>query len=204
MWAARRPALKWNDNNAAVTVDSGTMGSMMQTLNTTLPSYVSQLDTLAGTLATTVNTQHATGFDSTGASGVDFFTSTDGQPVNAGNLAVAISDPKQIATSSVSGALDGKNADALGDLGDLGGSAEATYRALVVKLGNDTQAAQRRADVQSPVTDNADSAVQASSGINLDEEMTNLMAYQRGYQAASRVINTIDSCLDTLINHTGS
>ena len=27
---------------------------------------------------------------------------------------------------------------------------------------------------------------------------------QRGYQAASRVINTIDSCLDTLINHTGS
>ncbi len=40
--------------------------------------------------------------------------------------------------------------------------------------------------------------------MNLDEEMTNLITYQRGYQAAARVMTTIDSALDTLINHTGS
>jgi flagellar hook-associated protein 1 FlgK len=39
--------------------------------------------------------------------------------------------------------------------------------------------------------------------VNLDEEMTNMMLYQRGYQAAARVMTTIDSVLDTLINHTG-
>ena len=41
------------------------------------------------------------------------------------------------------------------------------------------------------------------SGVNLDEEMTNLLTYQRGYEAASRVLTTIDSMLDQLINRTG-
>ena len=38
----------------------------------------------------------------------------------------------------------------------------------------------------------------------MDEEMTNLITYQRAYQAAARVMTTIDNALDTLINHTGS
>jgi flagellar hook-associated protein 1 len=39
--------------------------------------------------------------------------------------------------------------------------------------------------------------------VDLDEETTNLVTYQHAYQAAARVITTIDSMLDTLINHTG-
>jgi flagellar hook-associated protein 1 FlgK len=34
--------------------------------------------------------------------------------------------------------------------------------------------------------------------------MTNLVTFQRGYQASARMMTTIDSMLDTLINHTGT
>ena len=45
---------------------------------------------------------------------------------------------------------------------------------------------------------------QSVSGVSLDEEMTNLISYQRAYQASARMMTTIDSTLDTLINHTGT
>jgi flagellar hook-associated protein 1 FlgK len=41
------------------------------------------------------------------------------------------------------------------------------------------------------------------AGVNLDEEMTNMLAYQRAYEGAARVMSTIDSMLDTLINRMG-
>jgi flagellar hook-associated protein 1 FlgK len=41
------------------------------------------------------------------------------------------------------------------------------------------------------------------SGVSLDEEMTNMLAYQRAYQAATKVVSTIDEMLDTLINRMG-
>jgi len=45
--------------------------------------------------------------------------------------------------------------------------------------------------------------VQSSSGVSIDEETTNLLTYQRAYQASSRVLTTVDETLDVLINHTG-
>jgi flagellar hook-associated protein 1 len=48
-----------------------------------------------------------------------------------------------------------------------------------------------------------DSAVEADAGVNLDEEMTNMLLYQRAYQASARVITTMDEMLDTLVNRTG-
>jgi flagellar hook-associated protein 1 FlgK len=43
----------------------------------------------------------------------------------------------------------------------------------------------------------------AVSGVSMDEEMADLLKYQRSYQASSRVITVIDDLLDTLINRTG-
>ena len=42
------------------------------------------------------------------------------------------------------------------------------------------------------------------SGVSLDEEMTHLLAFQRGYQACARVMSAMDSMIDTLVNHTGT
>lgn len=51
--------------------------------------------------------------------------------------------------------------------------------------------------------DAVDDRRQAASGVSLDEEMTNLIRFQRGYQASARTMSTLDEMLDTLINRTG-
>ena len=53
------------------------------------------------------------------------------------------------------------------------------------------------------LTAQVDASRESLSGINIDEEMVNLLAAQRGYEGASRVLTTMDSMLDTLINRTG-
>ena len=47
-------------------------------------------------------------------------------------------------------------------------------------------------------------AARASSGVSLDEEMANLVRFQRAYQASSRAMSTMDEMLDVLINRTGT
>jgi flagellar hook-associated protein 1 FlgK len=44
---------------------------------------------------------------------------------------------------------------------------------------------------------------QSVAGVSLDEEMTNLMRFQRGYQASARTMTTMDEMIDTLVNRTG-
>ena len=41
------------------------------------------------------------------------------------------------------------------------------------------------------------------SGISLDEEAANMMTYMAAYNAASRLMTTMDEALNTLINNTG-
>jgi flagellar hook-associated protein 1 FlgK len=45
---------------------------------------------------------------------------------------------------------------------------------------------------------------QSVSGVSLDEEMTNLITFQRGYQSSARTLTAMDEMLNTLINHTGA
>ena len=53
------------------------------------------------------------------------------------------------------------------------------------------------------MTTEADLSRKSVSGVNLDEEMTNLVAAQRAYQASARLMTAVDEMLDTLISHTG-
>ena len=57
--------------------------------------------------------------------------------------------------------------------------------------------------MQTAVVQRLDQDRKNVSGVNLDEEMVNLVAEQHAYSAAARVITTIDEMLDTLINRTG-
>ena len=41
------------------------------------------------------------------------------------------------------------------------------------------------------------------SGVSLDEEMTNLTRYQRGFQASARALSAMDEMIDQLVNRTG-
>jgi flagellar hook-associated protein 1 len=198
--AADPAGLRWVDSDTTVATPNGQIASVIGTLGATIPKYANALDQVATTLAAAVNTQHAAGFDLTGAAGGRFFTGN-----TAATLAVAITDPRAVAASSTGSAganLDGANADALAALANAPGGADVRYKQLIAELGTNAHAASQRATIQNSLTDAADAAVDAQSGVSLDEEMTNMLTYQRAYEAAARVMSTVDSTLDTLINHT--
>jgi len=48
-----------------------------------------------------------------------------------------------------------------------------------------------------------DNRRQAVSGVSIDEEMTNLIKYQHGFQASARMINAFDEMLDVIVNRLG-
>ena len=199
-------ALQWTDTGGTAAA-GGTMGAMLDTMNTLIPDIVGKLDGVAAKLASTVNTAHKAGYSADGTTGLDFFTGTTAQTIR-----VAVTDPAQVAFSSgnpvstnpaVAGTMNHDVADTLTDIGASGAGPDQAYQAMIGQLGVAAQASGRRSDIQNSVTDQADTARSAESGVNLDEEMTHLLTYQRGYEAASRVLTTVDSMLDQLINRTG-
>jgi flagellar hook-associated protein 1 FlgK len=199
---AGNPAgLHWTDTDTAVAVPNGQIASVIGTLGATIPKYAAALDNVAATLAGMVNTQHAAGYDLNGNAGGPFFSGT-----TAAAITVAITDPKAVAAASTpstsGGNLDGANADKIATMSDLPTSADNVYKQMIADLGTNAHAANQRATIQANLTQAADAAVANVSGVSLDEEMTNMLTYQRGFEAAARVMSTVDSTLDTLINHT--
>jgi flagellar hook-associated protein 1 FlgK len=200
--------LSWNGATYPASV-TGTLGAAVETTNTTVPGYLAKIDAVAAQVASAVNTTHAAGYDASGAPGGAFFTGS-----TAATIQVAITDPSKIAASGVAPTvdpvtglpvpnLDGSVADAMAQHASDATGPDALYRSLVTSLGADSAAATQRASIAGTTSSSTDAARSSESGVNLDEEMVNLMTYQHAYEGASRVLTSIDSMLDTLINRTG-
>jgi flagellar hook-associated protein 1 FlgK len=140
---------------------------------------------------------HTAAYDRSGTAGQAFFTfGPTGITVNAALLA----DPTKVAASSLpGGSLDGSAAQSIAGLK----GATAAYQDVVVRIGVEAQAATRRSQVQDGVVKQVDASRESGSGVNVDEEMTNMLAAQRAYQAAARYVNAVDETLDTLVNRLG-
>lgn len=80
------------------------------------------------------------------------------------------------------------------------GTVSGYLRAMVGQLGAQGQAAERQVANQDALLEQIDSRRQSISGVSLDEEMSNMIRFQQSYAAAARVINTLDTLLDTVIN----
>lgn len=55
-------------------------------------------------------------------------------------------------------------------------------------------------EFQEVVLKDMQSRFSSTSGVNLDEELANLLIYQRSYQASARIVSVVDELLQTLIN----
>ncbi len=188
--------------NPPVVVPAGTkgeLGALVDAVNVTLPGYLDQLNGFARTLADGVNAQHALGFDAAGAAGTAVFGYSAGN--EAASLTLVLTDPEGLAASGISGGpnLDGGNADLLAGLT----TADDSYQSLVNSFGTQVASLNRLATNQQVLTDQVDGSADQLAGVNLDEEMANMLTAQRAYEAASKVITVLDSVLDTLINRTG-
>ncbi len=196
----------WEADGSAVTLYGGEIKALVDSRDVTIQKYRSDLDTLASTLITEVNNLHAAGVGLDGTTGWNFFTGTGAADIT---LSADIDDPKHLAAATDAAAIPGDNTNALaiGKLKDalltINGNDVTMndfYRSTVTDLGIESQEAGRMITNSKLYSDLIENHRQSVSGVSLDEEATNMIKYQRAYEAAARVITMLDDMLDTLIN----
>jgi len=80
---------------------------------------------------------------------------------------------------------------------------EEFYNDLIAKLGVESRAAKDKVESGDIIMKNLENMRQSIMGVNMDEEMSNMVQFQHGYNASARVIQTINEMLDLLINRLG-
>lgn len=205
-------AIVWARNDNPVGLEGGRVAGLLTTLappdgGGILAGTGVSLNALATNIHDQVNAVHADGFTvagyATGTPAGDFFSLTAGQPAALG-LTVAITDPDDVAVAAAGkGALDGSIGTAMANLANAAGSPDAQWSAFVVDLGVKSASASSRATVAEAARSTAAAAQLAQTSVDTDEESVNMLAYQRAYEGAARVLTAIDEMLDTLINRTG-
>ena len=183
------------------TIAGGELQGLISARDGGIPSAQSSLDNLAADLISAVNQQQNDGYDLNGAQGVDFFTpftpSASGSNAGAAaTMTVALTDPDQVAASSDGTQGDNGNATAMANLQNAsivsGQTAGDYYSNLIDQVGNDVSNATSEQEAVGLVLQQLTNQQQSISGVSLDEEATNLVMYQRAYEAAARLISVVD------------
>jgi flagellar hook-associated protein 1 FlgK len=201
---------------ASVSATNGKLGALINLSGTTIPGYQSTLNTIASTLITQTNAiqaggndvngvAHAGGYGLDGSTGVDFFSGSD-----ASDIAVNVTAAQVAAASTASAPGDNTNALAMANiqtdttLAPLNGATiDGAYDQLVTTIGSDSQSAQRSTSNANVIVQSIQNQRDSVSSVSMDEEMTNLVKYQQGYQASARALTTMDDVLELLITRTG-
>jgi flagellar hook-associated protein 1 FlgK len=192
--------------NAGTTlsITGGSIGGNIETRDGALLTLQNNLDTLAGQMVTQFNSIYSAGIDLNGNSGQNLFTGTDAATI--GVNANVVNDPSQFQAAQLgAGPGDGKVALQLAQLGNQAVTAlngmtySANYAQTVSGLGASLASVNdgltNSATVSQMLTTQRDSV----SGVSTDDELTNLVQFQKAYQASAEVITTINQMLETLI-----
>lgn len=78
-------------------------------------------------------------------------------------------------------------------------SLDGYYSSVIGTLGTQSQNAQNMSTNQQSMVTQISNQRQSISGVNMDEEMTNMIMYNKGYSAAAQVLTTINAMLTTLM-----
>lgn len=98
--------------------------------------------------------------------------------------------------------LLGEDASIKFDNGFTGGF-NAFVKDYTTTLGEDKSFHDSRLDASGIIAESVLDSISQVSGVSMDEEGADMMAYQKAYAAMSRIMTTLDEALDTLINRTG-
>ncbi|MBE0618647.1 MAG: hypothetical protein IH608_12100, partial [Proteobacteria bacterium] len=86
---------------------------------------------------------------------------------------------------------------------DVDETAAGLLGRVVQSLGAKGRDARVYEEASTSVLLQLDAQRESVSGVNVDEEMVQLLQYQRGFEAAARFLTTVDSLIETLINRVG-
>lgn len=185
---------------------SGSIEGALTARTGTVQTLRTSLDSLSEQLVTSVNSA----YNPTGTTG-NFF---DPAGLTTGTIALASGLTAANLKASDGGAT-GDNTIALAvaslsqrkfstSAGDaIDGTFSEHYTRCVTELGQSLASANARVSDQTNIEQLVRSQRDTVSGVSLDEEMADLVRFQRAYQASSRVFSIVDDLLDNVVNQLG-
>ena len=189
--------LDQNGSNITASLTTGDLGGTVQMRDQTIPGLLNQLDTLANQFGSAINAAQAQGFNQDGTAGQNFFSVPSTVAGSAASISVALTDPTQIASSS-----DG-TAGSNGNLANLsavqtsalpaGQTPGDAYANLVYQVGTLTSNATAESGATTSSLLQLNDQLSSVSGVSIDEESTNLITFQTAYEAAARVVSTVQA-----------
>jgi flagellar hook-associated protein 1 FlgK len=188
----------------------GALGASVQSHNVDLMGAMEDLDTVAFALAEAVNELHNQGVGLDGQGNRDFFT-VDGLDGAASSLRLSEDvdgDPQAIAATRSADRLPG-GADLLSELVDLrnadldslgGITLEDGLTTMQLELGRELETVEDGLEVALDQQNLFENLRASTQGVNLDEEIADLLRFQRGFEAAGRVVQVADEVMQTLLS----
>ncbi|MDA3859909.1 MAG: flagellar hook-associated protein FlgK [Melioribacteraceae bacterium] len=186
-----------------VVLTGGEMGALVDTFSNKIPAYQDKLDSVVNQLMTSVNSIHNTGYNVADPPqrGFDFFESYE-------NGVLKITDEikndyNNIAISSDGTSGNGDIAISIFEISDdkvLNGSKLIdVYSTLISEVGSQKQNADRMAESGSIVLQQLNNQKDSYSAVSVDEEMLDVIKFQKAYEASAKLIRMADEMLETLM-----
>ena len=188
-----------------ITFNSGSLRGIEEMRDTRALEYMGDLDGLASTLVLEVNRLHSTGFGLNGASGTDLFDAagTTAQTIEVSPAIVENLD--LIAAASDNSVGNNRVALQISDLrlGRLfdGGTKtmEEFYSDLIGRIGSQAQQTYSNLESQRVISEQLSNRRDNVRGVSLNEEAANLILFQRAFQAAARIVTSVDEMMQTVL-----
>jgi flagellar hook-associated protein 1 len=194
------------DDHTLAPVSEGRLRGAMEVRDEVIPGLLGKLDEIAGGFVEEVNRLHRDGYGRDGSTGINFF---DPFKTGASNIAVADAikeDLNNLAASTDGNAGDNGTALAISGLrnrdllaGDTA-TVEEFYNELLGEVGSLSKEAQTMAENHRLFSQQIENRRQSVQGVSLNDEASQLVLFQRAYQAAARTVSIVDELLEVTIN----
>ncbi len=197
-------ALVAKDSGLPASLKSGELNALAEVYSKKIPEYQAKIDNIVNSIMTNVNSLHTQGTDISNPpqQGLNFFESYDNGLLSV-NYRI-LSDPSKIAISADGTAGNGDIANQIADLQNSklvdNATFEDSYGALISQIANDKTSQENTQQATDMAIQQMQAARASTSGVSIDEEMTNMIKYQRSYDASAKLISTADQLLQTLLN----
>lgn len=196
--------LKVKDGSYPIVLTGGELNALSQVYSKKIPAYQEKLDAVINKLIEAVNGEHANGYTITDPqeTGLNFFEGyVNGELIINAEL---IDDPNKIAISLDGTEGNGEIALRIAQLTDAklldGNTLQESYSSMINGLGNDGMLQNNYTQANQMVLDELAQLRASQSGVSVDEEMTNVLKFQRTYEASAKLITVADEILQTILN----
>ncbi len=193
-----------NGNDITSTLSGGDLGGSIQTRDQAISGLLNQLDSLAYDFGNAFNAAQAHGYDQNGNPGGIFFSVPATASGAAAAISMTISNPSLIASSSdgtsgSNGNLANLSAIQTTPLASSGQTPTNAYASLVYQVGTLTANANTESNATASSLLQLNNQLNSVSGVSIDEESTQMISYQQSYEAAARVVSTVQSLYQVLM-----